>query len=123
MHRAQTIGGGTIRDITQTRERFLRYPWAVRMGHLASNLARISNLARQPGTDRLVSDLLRESAWFVEWTALQAPVETAIELADVGRELCLWRRVQPLSPARQVLSFRARALSGRVLELSGLLKT
>ncbi len=36
------------------------------------------------------------------------------------RELCRWRRLWRLEPARSLLAFRAQQMSDRLLELSGL---
>ena len=38
------------------------------------------------------------------------------------RELCQWRRIWPNECARPLLSLRARQMSDRVLDLSGLLE-
>jgi len=112
-----------MRDLTQKRQRFLRHPWPVRLGHLASNLARIGDLARQPQTEPLLPELLRESAWFIEWSTDEIPLSILVRLADLQRELTRWRQAQPLGAARSVLAFRAHAMSDEVLELSGLLNS
>ena len=111
-----------MRDLEKMRERYLRDAWPVRLGNLASNLRRLSNWIRMRHNDQAVVDLIRESAWFIEWTAEDTPIEVLAELADMQRELCLWRRVWPLEAARPILTLRARLMSGRTLELSGLLK-
>jgi len=55
----------------------------------------------------------------IEW----AGDDATEELVNVHRELCRWRRIWPLEAARGLLAFRARQMSERVLELSGLTKT
>jgi hypothetical protein len=69
-----------------------------------------------------VPDLLREGMWIIEWSA-DAPTDILAELAPMQLELGLlqhsWQQdAQAIQP---VLAFRARAMSDRVLELSGLL--
>ncbi|MBW7997799.1 MAG: hypothetical protein FVQ81_14750 [Candidatus Glassbacteria bacterium] len=51
-----------------------------------------------------------------EWIGNNPPVE----IAEMQREICRWRNIWPLKPARSLLSLRADKLSEAVLELSGL---
>ncbi|NEP47249.1 MAG: hypothetical protein F6K35_51930 [Okeania sp. SIO2H7] len=52
-----------------SKERYLQDNLSIRLGNLASNLARIESRC-QAGSDRdLVKSLLRESKFFIEWTA------------------------------------------------------
>jgi len=67
--------------------------------------------------DESVIDLMREIAWFMEWSGDLA----LTELANMQREICRWRRAWPIEPARSILAFRAHQMSNRILELSGLL--
>jgi hypothetical protein len=112
-----------MRDLHKMRERYLRDEWPVRLGNLASNLLRLSNWVYMRQDDQAIIDLMRESAWFIEWTAGDTPAEILAELANLQRELCAWRRVWPLEAARPVLALRTRLMSEQTLELSGLLKT
>ena len=63
-----------------------------------------------------VSDLMCETASMIEWTGDDATEE----LVNVHRELCRWRRIWPLEPARGLLAFRTRQMSDRDLEWSRL---
>jgi hypothetical protein len=97
--------------------RYIQDRGAVRMGNLASNLLRLGTWIQIRQKDDAIIDLMREIAWFMEWNGdLALP-----ELPDMQREVCRWRRVWPLEPARSILSLRARQMSNRILELSGLL--
>jgi hypothetical protein len=99
-------------------ERFIQDGSAVRMGNLASDLLRLSGWIQMRHKDDAIIDLMREIAWFMEWNGdLALP-----ELADMQREICRWRRIWPLERAPSVLSLRARQMSNRILELSGLMK-
>lgn len=98
------------------RERFLRDTPEVRLGNLASNLLRLSSWARLEGQDAAAVGLMQEIAAMIEWDIENA----SAELANIQREICRWRRLWPLDAARSLMAFRARQMSDRVLELSGL---
>jgi hypothetical protein len=106
-------------DLSRKRERYLRDEPPIRLGNLASSLLRLSHWVRRPERDDASLDLMREIAWLFEWNADFANAE----MADMQREICRWRRVWPLDPARSLLAFRARLMSERVLETSGLRET
>jgi len=105
-----------MRDLTRLRERFLRDEPAIRLGNLASDLRRLAGWVSQRRPDEEIVDLIREMAWMMEWTGdLALP-----DLADMQRELCRWRAIWPLEPARPVLALRASQMSQRLLDISGL---
>jgi len=90
------------------------------LGNLASTLARLGVRASDPRYDQITSDLLREGALLIEWSAPYVPAHLVGELAILQRELCLWRRIWPVGAARPLLAFRAQIMSDQVLEWSGL---
>jgi hypothetical protein len=100
------------------RERYLRDKASVRLGNLASSLLRLSKWVQMKQRDESVVDLMREIAWLMEWSGDLA----LVELVDMQREICRWRRVWPLEPVRPILAFRALHMSNRILNLSGLLE-
>jgi hypothetical protein len=105
-----------MRDVSRLRERFLRDGLDRRLGNIASNLLRLSSwLQMERGPEAMV-DLIRETMAMIEWMGDDATEE----LVNIQRELCRWRRIWPLAPARSLLAFRARQMSDRVLEASGL---
>ncbi len=108
-----------MRDLTRLKERFLRDDPAVRMGNLASDLHRLSVWVRTGRADEAIVDLMREVAWMMEWMGDQATAE----LADLQREICRWRRVWPVESVRSILALRARQMSARALEISGLVES
>ncbi len=107
-----------MRDLKRMRERFLRDEIAVRMGNMASSLLRLSQWVKNRHRDEAIIDLMREIAWFMEWSGDL----TLAELADMQREICRWRCVWPVEQVRSMLSFRALQMSNRILKLSGLLE-
>jgi len=66
--------------------------------------------------DEAVIDLMREIAWYMEWNGDLA----SLELANMQREICRWRRIWPVETARSILVLRALQMSNKVLEWSGL---
>lgn len=68
--------------------------------------------------DEAIIDLLREIAWFMEWNRDLA----LVELADMQREICRWRRMWPVEQARSLLTLRSHQMSDQILELSGLVE-
>ena len=100
------------------QERYMRDDLPMRLGNLASDLLRLSQWVWQPEHDPSAVVLMDQIAAMVEWNGESATEE----LVDVQREILRWRNVWPLEPARSLLAFRARKLSDRVLEMSGLLE-
>ena len=109
-------------DWERLRLRYSHLAWQQRLGNLASTLARAATAAGNLRTAASVPDLLREGMWVIEWSKDDTPLETLTELAPMQRELGLLRRAweQDSEVARPLLSFRARAMSDRVLMLAGL---
>jgi hypothetical protein len=107
-----------MKDLKRKRERFMRDGRPVRLGNLASNLLRLSKWIQSRHNDEAIVDLMREIAWFMEWCGDLA----SVELADMQREICRWRRVWPVEQVRHILALRASQMSNRILEWSGLLE-
>ena len=107
-----------MRDLKRMHERFVRNTGAIRMGHLSSDLLRLSKWIQMRHNDEAIIDLMREIAWFMEWIGDLA----SAELADMQREICRWRRIWPVEQARGILALRALQMSNRILEWSGVLE-
>jgi hypothetical protein len=107
-----------MRDLERMRERYLRDDQPVRLGNLASNLLRLSHWVRMQQKDEAIVNLMREIAWLIEWSGDLA----LVELVDMQREICRWRRIWPVEQARTLLAFRALQMCNRTLELAGLIK-
>ena len=105
-----------MRDLKRMRDRYLRDKKPVRLGNLASSLLRLSTWVRMGHQDEAVIDLMREIAWYMEWNGDLA----SLELANMQREICRWRRIWPVEIARSILVLRALQMSNKVLEWSGL---
>jgi hypothetical protein len=105
-----------VRDLDRLRSRFERNAGPARIASIASELNRLATWVRLRRSDRAIADMLREIAWLMEWTDGAATVE----LANMQRELCRWRRAWPVEAARSVLELRARQMAVRLAEMSGL---
>ena len=117
---APIVGGGVM-DERHLQARFEKLDWKQQLGNLASTLARVSSRASLPEHDRLVIDLLREAALFIEWAATRVPPAFLLELATMQKEILAWKRVWPLEAARPLLTLHARNRSDRLLEMAELM--
>lgn len=107
-------------DVQGLRERYETLDWPQQLGNLASTLARVSARAASGQYDGLVTDLLREAALFIEWSAPHVPSPFWLELAAMQREVLAWHHVWPLEQARSLLVLQARNRSNRLLQMAGL---
>jgi hypothetical protein len=109
-------------DWERLHVRYAQLAWQPRLGNLAPALARAATAAGNPRTAASVPDLLRVGMWVIEWGRDDTPIEMPTKLASMQRELGLLRRAweQNSEVARPLLTFRARAMSDRVLVLDGL---
>jgi len=107
-----------MKDLKRMRERFVRDGSAVRMGNLASDLLRLSKWIQKGYNDEAIVDLMREIAWLMEWSGDLA----SVEIADMQREICRWRRAWPVEHGRHIFALRASEMSRQILEWSGLLE-
>jgi len=105
-------------DPRRVQERYSTLPPPTRMGHLASDLLRLGDWAEMPKGAASETELMSQVARMLE----QNPEFASEEMANMQREICHWRRIWPVEAARHLLAFRARVMSERILELSGLLE-
>lgn len=108
------------------RDRYLRDSLPIRLGGLAANLARIQSFCDNPAHLDVVARLLQESAWFIEWAAPDAPIDTQTALLDCQRALALWRlrwvEIWADPVRRTEVAELAADWSQRFLNLSGLVQ-
>ena len=114
-----------MRDWNALKERYLRDALPIRLGNLASNLARIKSRCQNPANGELVESLLQESKLFIEWTAKDAEVEIAAELVELQVQLACWQyswvRIWDDAEQRMIVMEKSRIWSEKVLNMSGLL--
>jgi len=115
-----------MKDWTIIRERYMRDPLPVRLGSLAANLSRIKSFSADENSREAVASLIDESKMFIEWTAAQAEINTAVLMVDVQVQLALWQirwdRIWKDPTQRKQIAEQSGRWSKQILELSGLLK-
>jgi hypothetical protein len=113
-------------DWAAVRERYLRDGLPIRLGGLATNLARVTSFSSHAATRDAVEGLLEESKFLIEWTAAEADVDVAAELVEIQVQLACWQlkweRIWSDPEQRMRMAEQARIWSERVLEMSGLLR-
>ena len=102
------------------RQRFLRDPLPIRLGNLASDLARIASFSEDPRNHEAVASVLEESKCFAEWAAPEAPLETQVMLAELQVQLAVWERAWLKHSPMPTMRLDARQQSDTLLALSGL---
>ena len=114
-----------MRDWTELRLRYMQDELPVRLGGIATNLARVSSFSRNSANLKAVEDLLDESKYFIEWSAPQADIETAAKLVELQIQLALWQMTWASiwrHPAQRLsVAEKAGWWSEQVLSMSGLL--
>ena len=107
------------------KERFLRDPIPVRLGGLAANLARVDSFSQNPANQAAVFDLFEESKHFIEWTAAETEIDTAVDLVELQLQIAIWQRNWHKTwndvRLRQSVAKTSSNWSQRLLERSGLL--
>lgn len=115
-----------MKDWTLIRERYLRDELPIRLGGLAANLARIKSFSTHATNYEVVESLLDESKFFIEWTAIDADLNTAAELVELQIQLARWQRTWAsiwADPTQRLnIVEQSRLWSERVLAMSGLLR-
>ncbi|MGF2037358.1 MAG: hypothetical protein RMZ43_018905 [Nostoc sp. CmiVER01] len=97
---------------------------STRLGHIASNLARIRTFCNSAYKEA-VESVTDETICFIEWTAAEIEPEYAEELVNIQVQLARWRlKLDSLwsdESERKNMSEQASTWSQRVLDMSGLL--
>src|SRR5437762_10797329 len=83
--------GSVWQAVQNQRERFMSDPVPVRLGNLASTLARVASCAAHPERHDLVYRLLTEAQYFIECTGPDADPAVQPDLVELQLELAFWR--------------------------------
>lgn len=110
--------------LAKLRSRFLQDPIPTRLGGLAANLARVASFSKHDGHQQVVAATMRESRWFIEWTANDLAPEQTAELARLQSQLARWE-IQSHKKWhderwRQELLSKSRKWSEQLIKMSGL---
>jgi hypothetical protein len=106
-----------MNNLDQIKERYLKEPFNMRLGHLASDLVRISTFSDR----NAIKDIVEESKFFIEWTAPEAPFHTQELLSEIQSKLALWQCRLAYQKDIGELKNIARTWSKLLIEMSGLL--
>ena len=75
-------------DLNDLQRRFLKDPVSGRLGSIASDLLRISNLSKQENIDRAAFDhVLKELKLFTEWAAVDLDLDVQKKMLALQRVL------------------------------------
>ena len=109
------------------RERYLRDPLPVRLGNLASNLARIRSFSHHETMGEAAGKIFDESRLFIEWTVEDADPSQQAELSELHGLISRWRmgvtEIWNDAEKRHDVATQAGAWSQKILESSGLLNS
>lgn len=111
-------------NLDKKQERFKRDNIVNRLGHIASNLARIRSFYNT-AYQEAVQSVTDETLWFIEWTAAEVEPEYAEELVNIQVQLARWElnldNIWFDDSKRKKIAEQSDIFSQRVLEMSGLL--
>lgn len=114
-----------MKNLEEIRERYLKEPFNRRLGHLASDLARISAFLDNPDNIKTVDDILEESKFFIEWTAPSAPSNLQAFFSEIQPKLALYQirllRNKDRKSETGELKKMTKTWSMKLIEFSGLL--
>ncbi|MUG93265.1 hypothetical protein F7734_12825 [Scytonema sp. UIC 10036] len=109
--------------ISIDRVQFVQNDIPTRLHNLAAHLTKINLLSTETTQPDEAIRLIRESQYFIEWTAREMDIDTAAELVDLMRVLSGWKlnweSTWSDATARNQVTVQASSWSQRVLEMSG----
>lgn len=109
-----------MKNLDEIKIRYSKEPFKRRLGHLASDLLRISTFLENPKNTAAVNDIIEESKFFIEWTANDAPYKIQEFFADIQPKLALWQLRLEAGSAKEALKKNARDWSSQLIRFSGL---
>lgn len=105
-----------MQNLEEIKKRFLKNNLSMRLGCIASDLARIKSFSLMANNQRAIKDLIEESKFFIEWAAPKMPLAIQKELVNLQIQLAFWT----YSQKKEIAQF-ADKWSKRILKISGLL--
>lgn len=113
-----------MKNESHIKERFMKDEFPVRLGGIASNLARVSSFSRSASHQEAVMGLIEESKYFIEWTASEAEADVQADLVRLQVDLARWQiranQDWESESTRHNLASAAKGWSDSVLQMSGL---
>ncbi|NMG17992.1 hypothetical protein [Brasilonema bromeliae] len=112
-------------DFSLKKQSFVKNDIPNRLHKLAENLSQIKNLCAEESHQESILNLAKESRYFIEWTVpdmVQADIDQAAELVDLGRVLTRWlfdwEKIWSDSKEKTKIAQQAEDWLKRVLEIS-----
>jgi hypothetical protein len=110
--------------LDEKQARFQSENTSNRLGHIASNLARLRTFC-ETAYPQAVESVADETMCFIEWTAAEIEPEYAEELVNIQVQIARWKlkfdSIWADESERKNMSEQASTWSKRVLDMSGLL--
>ncbi|BAZ16751.1 hypothetical protein NIES4071_86290 [Calothrix sp. NIES-4071] len=110
--------------LDEKKASFLSVDIPHRLGHIASNLARVRSFCND-AFKKGVEVVIDETEWFIEWIAAEIEPEQAEELVNIQVQLVRWQinldNILSSELRRGEVAKLAETYSQRVLDMSGLL--
>lgn len=114
-----------MKDFNRMRESYLQESSSIRLGELATNLARIKSRSVNVKNQIVVASIIEDSLHLIDWTVADVNNETAAQLGELKSKLAEWEHNLSTNwkdPAfRNELITLSTSWSNRVLLASGLL--
>lgn len=117
-----------MRNPLELQERFLKETSPMRLGHLASDLARASDLLKMRVGPETIQGVLQESKFFAEWTGTAGDLSIEIKtlLAEiqsfVTQKELEWEALSKNLEWRANVARQLRVWSDELLKKTGLLE-
>ena len=108
-----------MKDMAALKSRYQRDDPAIRLGGLASNMARIGWFIEH-GSPASLGNLFRESKYFVEWVAQDSSSDIQVILAELQLQLAIWERRWSSGQSMTLIVPEAQRWSQELLARSGL---
>lgn len=116
-----------MKNMEAIRTRYLKEPFQRKLGHLASDLARVHSFSENKANLKIVEGIVEESKFFIEWIAPEAPFKLQVILSEIQLKLALLHRRlasgSRFSGEVEELARLAKTWSKQLIEFSGLLST
>jgi hypothetical protein len=101
---------------------FQKHDIPTRLKHLAAHLNKIKLVSTETTQPDEAKSLIRESQYFIEWTAPEMEIDIAVELVDLARALSRWKlnweSIWCDSAALTQVAIEAESWSQRVSQMS-----
>lgn len=111
-------------NIEKIETRYMQDELPIRLGNLASNLARIASVSKNPDNWKVIDSLMEESKFFIEWNIKDSDYEQLILLSKIQRQLafwhCLWEQIHTNEIKCETIRNYTQKWSKELLEIAGL---